>query len=117
MWAGFFSPLETGGAVLCENLQKFDWYYMEEKEEFQIAMRFVPTTGSVLEVGSGKAAFATKVGVDRYTGLEFNDKAIEGRMKKIQLSLRNQLRACKEASEGVRHCGFLSGLGTCCFAI
>lgn len=73
---GFFSPLETGGAGLYEHLQTFDWYYMEEKEEFQIAMRFVPNTGTVLEVGSGKAAFATRVGVDRYAGLEFNDKAI-----------------------------------------
>jgi len=73
----FFSPLETGGAALYEHLQTFDWYYMEEKEEFQIAMRFVPKTGSVLEVGSGKAAFATHVGVERYTGLEFNSKAIE----------------------------------------
>lgn len=74
---GFFSPLETGDADLYEHLQASDWYYMAEKEEFQIALRFMPSEGSVLEVGSGKAAFATLVGADRYTGLEFNDKAIE----------------------------------------
>ena len=50
---------------------------MDDKEEYQIALRLMPTEGSVLEVGSGRAAFASLVGVNRYTGLEFNDKAIE----------------------------------------
>lgn len=73
----FFWPMETGDEALYEQLQAFDWYYMADKEEYEIAMRHLPKKGSVLEVGSGKAAFASLVGVERYTGLEFNDKAIE----------------------------------------
>lgn len=73
----FFWPMETGSEALYEQLQTFDWYYMADKEEYQIALRCIPVEGSVLEVGAGKAAFANLVGVERYTGLEFNDKAIE----------------------------------------
>lgn len=73
----FFFPMETGDEFLYEKLQAFDWYYMADKEEYQMAMRFLPSEGSVLEVGAGKAAFATLVGAGRYTGLEFNDRAIE----------------------------------------
>ena len=73
----FFWPMEAGDEYLYEKLQAFDWYYMADKEEHQIAMRFLPKSGTVLEVGAGKAAFASMVGVDRYTGLEFNDRAIE----------------------------------------
>ncbi len=73
----FFWPMETGSETLYEQLQAFDWYYMVDKDEYKIAMRHIPKEGSALEVGSGKAAFASLVGVERYTGLEFNDKAIE----------------------------------------
>jgi len=69
--------METGSESLYEQLQAFDWYYMTDKEEYQIASRFIPAEGVVLEVGSGRAAFASIVGAERYTGLEFNDKAIE----------------------------------------
>ena len=74
---GFFWPLETGDEAFYEKLQVFDWYYGEKKNEFQIALRFLPAEGKVLEVGAGKAVFAPLAGVERYTGLEFNDKAIE----------------------------------------
>lgn len=74
---GFFNPMETGGEGLYERLQSFDWYYMADKNEYAIAQKYLPTEGVVLEVGGGKAAFAAMVGLGRYTGLEFNDKAIE----------------------------------------
>jgi 2-polyprenyl-3-methyl-5-hydroxy-6-metoxy-1,4-benzoquinol methylase len=74
---GFFDPIETGGEELYERLQSFDWYYMADKYEYGIARKYLPLEGDVLEVGAGKAAFAELVGVGRYTGLEFNDKAIE----------------------------------------
>jgi SAM-dependent methyltransferase len=73
----FFWPMETGDESLYAKLQAFDWYYMADKEEYKIALQFLPSNGSVLEVGAGKAAFAALAGVDRYTGLEFNDLAIE----------------------------------------
>lgn len=74
---GFFSPLETGGAELYERLQKLDWYYMSDKWEYDFAKEYVTSKSNVLEVGSGKAAFAQLIEPHRYTGLEFNDKAIE----------------------------------------
>ncbi|WP_018076476.1 class I SAM-dependent methyltransferase [Thiobacillus denitrificans] len=74
---GYFDPMETGGEGLYERLQSFDWYYMAEKYEYAVAQKYLPAEGGVLEVGGGKAAFAKVVGAHRYTGLEFNDKAIE----------------------------------------
>lgn len=73
----FFLPMETGGEDLYESLQHYDWYYMTNKSEYSIAKKYLPTSGKVLEIGAGKAAFASIVGQDRYVGLEFNDKAIE----------------------------------------
>jgi SAM-dependent methyltransferase len=74
---GFFDPMAAGDEHLYEQLQRFDWYYMDDKPEFELAKKYLPITGNVLEVGSGRAAFASEIGVARYTGLEFNDMAIE----------------------------------------
>jgi 2-polyprenyl-3-methyl-5-hydroxy-6-metoxy-1,4-benzoquinol methylase len=73
----FFDPLQAGDESLYERLQRFDWYYMEDKLEYDIARKFLPIGGKVLEVGAGAAAFSRVVGQGRYTGLEFNDLAIE----------------------------------------
>lgn len=73
---GFFHPMEVGEEDLYEQLQKNDWYYMDEKEEYRIALGYMKDINSILEVGAGKAAFVAYVGKQRYTGLEFNDAAI-----------------------------------------
>ncbi len=73
---GFFDPMETGDEYFYEKLQIHDWYYMDDKEEFNIAQKFV-SAGNILEVGSGKAAFAEYIDKEKYTGLEFNDEAIK----------------------------------------
>ncbi|MFO1390200.1 class I SAM-dependent methyltransferase [Cellvibrio sp.] len=72
----FYSPYSTGDEELYKSLQRFDWYYLENKNEFLIANQHIPETGNVLEVGAGRAAFADICGKKRYTGLEFNDAAI-----------------------------------------
>lgn len=74
---GFFDPAQPGDESLYEQLQSFDWYYQSDKHEYRIAQEFLPNRGAVLEVGAGKAEFARFVGTHRYTGLEFNNKAIE----------------------------------------
>lgn len=74
---GFFDPMETGGEEFYEQLQENDWYYMEEKEEFNIAKKYIDDSCSILEVGAGRAAFTKYVDKERYTGLEFNDQAIK----------------------------------------
>lgn len=73
---GFFDPMASGDEKLYEQLQKFSWYYMTDKPEYLLAKKYLPGSGMVLEVGSGKAAFAAIVSKDRYVGLEFNDEAI-----------------------------------------
>lgn len=73
----YFDPSEPGDAELYEQLQRFDWYYMEDKWEYGYAVRYIGRGDRVLEVGAGRAAFAKHVGSDRYAGLEFNDRAIE----------------------------------------
>lgn len=73
---GFFDPMETGSEQFYEHLQRYDWYYMADKQEFRLAQKYLPHKGSVLEVGAGRAFFAEYVGLDRYRGLEFNSEAI-----------------------------------------
>lgn len=74
---GVFDPLEAGSEELYEQLQNHDWYYLGDKYEYEIARSYLPQGGSVLEVGAGRAAFALVAGIGCYTGLEFNDRAIE----------------------------------------
>jgi len=69
--------MTTGSEEFYEELQKFDWYYMTKKPEYEMASHYLPVNGSILEVGAGRAAFAEHAGRNLYTGLEFNDKAIE----------------------------------------
>lgn len=72
----FFYPLEAGDEEFYEMLQKYDWYYMSEKPEFEIALPWLEESVSILEVGAGTGSFAEYVGMKKYTGLEFNDAAI-----------------------------------------
>lgn len=72
----FFDPPSAGSSDLYDTLQRFDWYYSNDKPEYGMAKRLLPDEGSILEVGSGKAAFASYVGAYRYTGLEFSDAAL-----------------------------------------
>ncbi|MEW6406563.1 MAG: class I SAM-dependent methyltransferase [Chloroflexota bacterium] len=73
----FFDPLEAGCEDLYEHLQTFPWYYMTEKWEHKYARQFIRQADRVLEVGAGLAAFGKFIGLERYTGLEFNDRAIQ----------------------------------------
>ncbi|MBW4506543.1 MAG: class I SAM-dependent methyltransferase [Scytonematopsis contorta HA4267-MV1] len=71
----FFHPSITGSEFLYEKLQEIDWYYMDEKDEFDYAKRYINEYDSVLEIGCGKGAFAKKIAPKNYTGLEFSQKA------------------------------------------
>ena len=73
----FFYPPNTGGEDLYEQLQEFDWYYMDEKWEYNFACKFIHPEDKVLEVGAGRAAFAQHIGKAKYTGLEFSRKSME----------------------------------------
>lgn len=71
-----FSPMVPGDELLYVELQKFEWYYLSDKAEYEIAQQYLQK-GSVLEVGAGKAEFASRCGdTCNYVGLEFNDRAV-----------------------------------------
>ena len=93
----FFYPIITGSHTFYETLQKFDWYYLEEKYEYTFASEFVKSSDSVLEIGCGKGVFAKKISSDQYLGLEFNQKAINTAAKKGITVLREPIQAHAEA--------------------
>lgn len=73
----FYLPTITGDEKFYNALQKYDWYYADEKEEFRIAKRYISETDKVLEVGSGKGAFAAHLPTKEYVGLDFSENAKE----------------------------------------
>ncbi|HEB75049.1 MAG TPA: methyltransferase domain-containing protein [Nitrospirae bacterium] len=73
----FFYPQVTGDEAFYNALQKLDWYYMKEKEEFRYAADFISSTDKVLEVGCGKGVFAECIRSPHYTGLDLSAKAKE----------------------------------------
>ncbi len=72
----YFSPMVSGTQEFYENLQKFDWYYFDDKPEFNFALQYIKNGDDVLEIGSGKGAFAKKIPSNKYTGLEYSQQAI-----------------------------------------
>ena len=73
----FFYPLVEATEKLYVSLQKFDWYYPKEKDEYEVALRFINQNDRVLEIGCGEGYFAGKGKFNSYTGLEFNKAAVE----------------------------------------
>jgi SAM-dependent methyltransferase len=73
----FYNPLITGDEKFYGSLQKFDWYYMDDKEEYQYATKFISPNDKVLEVGSGKGAFAKHLATKDYIGLDISQNAKE----------------------------------------
>ncbi len=71
----FYDPLITGDEKFYNSLQKFDWYYMDEKEEYHYGKRYIEENEKVLEVGSGKGAFAKHLTTKDYVGLDFSENA------------------------------------------
>ena len=67
----FYDPLITGDEKFYNAFQKFDWYYMDEKEEYMYAKKYIKSNDKVLEVGSGKGAFAKYLETKDYIGLDF----------------------------------------------
>ena len=74
----FYSPASMAGAApLYAQLQCFPWYYMENKWEFENALKYLkalPIRSRVLEIGVGQGAFLSKALRDglRISGMELN---------------------------------------------
>lgn len=71
----FFHPMITGDEKFYNVLQKFDWYYMDEKEEYLYAKNYIKPMDKVLEIGSGKGAFTKHIETKDYIGLHFSEYA------------------------------------------
>lgn len=71
----YFTPLIVGDEKFYNSFQENDWYYMDEKEEYQYAKKFAKNNDKVLEVGCGKGAFARIVPTNCYVGLDPSEKA------------------------------------------
>jgi len=71
----FYSPLIIGDEKFYNSLQKNDWYYMDEKEEYHYAKIYITNTDKVLEVGSGKGAFSKHLLTKDYIGLDSSKNA------------------------------------------
>ena len=76
----FYYPFNLeGDNQFYQDLQKFSWYYMDWKWEYEQALRQVLPGDKVLEIGCGQGDFIKKLkdnNIDAI-GLEFNDQAIE----------------------------------------
>lgn len=73
----FFEPECAGEEKFYKHLQQYDWYYRPEKEEYDVAARFIKEGDKVLEVGAGFGAFTKYLHNVDYTGLEFSEDAIK----------------------------------------
>lgn len=79
----FFMPLEIAGSeALYQELQNLDFYYMEDKWEYNQAIKLLQPLSpkiNVLEVGCGRGYFVKKLhSLDiEVTGLELNPSAVD----------------------------------------
>ncbi|MFZ5906229.1 MAG: methyltransferase domain-containing protein [Nitrospirota bacterium] len=72
----FYYPFSLEGkSDFYECLQKFPWYYMDWKWEYQIAKQLIQPGNQVLEIGCGKGSFVAKLTQEKIdcTGLELNE--------------------------------------------
>lgn len=77
----YFYPAVAGGEEFYDELQKNDWYYLDEKEEYNYVARYVPPESKILEIGGGLGAFSSYLDRCEYTGLEFSRTAINAARK------------------------------------
>lgn len=72
----YFDPMTIADESFYESLQRFDWYYLDDKDEYTTAALHVRANDNVLEIGAGRASFARKITRANYLGLELSGKAI-----------------------------------------
>ncbi|MBD2766433.1 methyltransferase domain-containing protein [Hymenobacter sp. BT664] len=76
----FFHPQLEGSPFIYQGLQDgFEWYYVEDKWEYEIALKEIRNSKSCLEIGSGSGAFVKKaLGINtKIVGLETSSDAVE----------------------------------------
>lgn len=75
----FFSPPDVAGSSqLYKQLQRFDWFYMADKWEYQVALQDLADHDQILEIGCGFGSFV-KAGIDaglNIRGIELSEAAV-----------------------------------------
>ena len=72
-----FYPSTPGRQEFYEQLQHFDWYYMDDKWEYRQASNYIKKSANVLELGAGKGAFSKFLPDNvTYRGLEYSSTAV-----------------------------------------
>jgi 2-polyprenyl-3-methyl-5-hydroxy-6-metoxy-1,4-benzoquinol methylase len=75
----FFRPESiTGSEYLYQQLEKFDWYYMTDKWEYDMALKDLLGCQKVLEIGAGRGSFIARLQAQNIDalGIELNSKAV-----------------------------------------
>jgi len=76
----FSHPASPGDDRLYEQLQRFPWYYEEDKWEFRASLAQLGKPGPALEVGCGTGNFLRRLrsaGFDDLVGVDSNRRALE----------------------------------------
>jgi 2-polyprenyl-3-methyl-5-hydroxy-6-metoxy-1,4-benzoquinol methylase len=104
----FFDPELPGSPEFYAGFQSFDWYYLEDKAEYEMAIKWMPPGARVLEVGCGVGWFGKKLTSAQYTGLEYSHTAAEkARASGLDVrteSIEGHAQACPAAYQVV--CSF-----------
>ncbi|MDX2301427.1 MAG: class I SAM-dependent methyltransferase [Microscillaceae bacterium] len=72
----FYYPYRMGDSRFYEELQRFDWYYLPWKWEYEVCLGLLGPGQKVLEIGCGKGDFIKKAFEDKQAncvGLELNE--------------------------------------------
>ncbi|MCM0594202.1 MAG: methyltransferase domain-containing protein [Gloeotrichia echinulata IR180] len=100
----FFHPFDTAGSdKLYEQLEKFDWYYMPNKWEHNVAIQDLQGCEKVLEVGCGHGAFVERLSKEfklDAVGIELNASAVKFALDKGIPVLKTDLDILSEQKAG-----------------
>ncbi len=76
----YYYPQIAGSDLLYSQLQRFEWYYQENKWEYEKAFNDIKQGDKILEIGSGTGNFIKRLIVEKKAeaiGIELNKKAAE----------------------------------------
>lgn len=72
----WFFPVITGDNSFYGKLREQHWYYIKEKQEFQVASQEAGPSDDVLDIGCGEGNFSNYIKSKKYVGLELSPTAV-----------------------------------------